>query len=63
MSAEIVVSTCPKFLANLNGLKIFMGNNSLKIREQQKLRRLFPKVNFEFANEFDGSNANEEPGN
>jgi len=53
----------PKSLANLNGLKIFMGNNSLKIREQQKLRRLFPKVNFEFANEFDGSNSNEEPGN
>jgi leucine-rich repeat protein SHOC2 len=53
----------PKSLANLNGLKIFMGNNSLKIREQQKLRRLFPKVNFDFANEFDGSNANEEPGN
>src|SRR6266704_2427692 len=50
----------PKSLSNLNGLKIFMGNNSLKIKDQKKLRRLFPKATFSFENEFDDSAANEE---
>jgi Leucine-rich repeat (LRR) protein len=50
----------PKSLANLNGLKIFMGNNSLKIKDQEKLRRLFPKATFSFENEFDDGAANEE---
>ncbi len=43
----------PKSLSNLNGLKIFMGNNYLKIKDQEKLRRLFPKAIFSFENEFD----------
>ena len=50
----------PKSLSNLNGLKIFMGNDSLKIKDQKKLRRLFPKATFSFENEFDDSAANEE---
>ncbi len=50
----------PKSLANLNGLKIFMGNNYLKIKDQEKLRRLFPKATFSFENEYDDSAANEE---
>ncbi len=50
----------PKSLANLNGLKIFMGNNRLKIKDQEKLRRLFPKATFSFENEYDDSAANEE---
>jgi Leucine-rich repeat (LRR) protein len=50
----------PKSLSNLNGLKIFMGNNKLKIKDQEKLRRLFPKATFSFENEFDDSAANEE---
>jgi len=50
----------PTSLSNLNGLKIFMGNNSLKIKDQKKLRRLFPKATFSFENEFDDSAANEE---
>jgi Leucine-rich repeat (LRR) protein len=50
----------PKSLANLNGLKIFMGNNKLKIKDQEKLRRLFPKATFSFENEYDDSAANDE---
>ena len=49
----------PKSLSNLNGLKIFMGNNKLKIKDQEKLRRLFPKATFSFENEYDDSAANE----
>jgi Leucine-rich repeat (LRR) protein len=43
----------PKSLSNLSGLKIFMGNNSLKIKDHEKLRRLFPKATFSFENEYD----------
>jgi len=50
----------PKSLSNLNGLKIFMGDNNVKIKDQEKLRRLFPKATFSFENEFDDSAANEE---
>jgi len=50
----------PESLSNLNGLKIFMGNNHLRIKDQEKLRRLFPKATFSFENEFDDSEANEE---
>ena len=53
----------PKSLANLNGLKIFMGNNRLKIKDQEKLRGLFPKATFSFENEYDDSAANEETPN
>jgi hypothetical protein len=30
-----------------------MGNNHLKIKDQEKLRRLFPKATFSFENEYD----------
>ncbi len=50
----------PKSLSNLNGLKISMGNNRLKIKDQKKLRGLFPKATFSFENEYDDSAANEE---
>ena len=43
----------PKSLSNLNGLKIFIGNNHLKIKDQERLRRLFPKATFSFENEYD----------
>jgi len=50
----------PKSLSNLNGLKIFMGNNYLKIKDQEKLRGLSPKATFSFENEYDDDAANEE---
>lgn len=50
----------PKSLANTNGVRIRMGNNYLKLRDQERLRNMFPRANFEFENEFDDGAANEE---
>src|SRR5881227_1231199 len=43
----------PMSLSNLNGLKIFIGNNHLKMKDQEELRRLFPKATFSFESEYD----------
>ena len=51
----------PQTLSNIKGLKVFMGNNALKLRDQQALRRRFPDIVFSFENEFDDAAANEEP--
>ena len=51
----------PQSLSNIKGLKVSMGNNALKLRDQQQLRRRFPNLVFSFDNEFDDSAANEEP--
>jgi Leucine-rich repeat (LRR) protein len=51
----------PLSLSNLKGLKIGMGNNRLSIKDQEKLKRLFPKATFSFENAYDDANANEEP--
>ena len=50
----------PASLAKLKGLKISMGNNSLKLRDQKSLRARFPKIVFAFENEFDDESANQE---
>lgn len=50
----------PASLSKLKGLKISMGNNSLKLRDQKSLRARFPKIVFAFENEFDDSSANQE---
>jgi Leucine-rich repeat (LRR) protein len=52
--------TLPHSLNNLKGLKVSMGNSSLKIKDQKKLRDLFPKTIFSFENEYDDESANEE---
>ncbi len=51
----------PQSLAALRGLRIYMGNNSLKLKDQQKLRSRFPNIVFLFDNEFDDEAANEQP--
>ncbi len=51
----------PQSLSNIRGLKVAMGNNALKLRDQRMLRRRFPNLVFSFENEFDDSAANEEP--
>jgi hypothetical protein len=51
----------PQSLASLKGLKVFMGNNYLKLKDQERLRRRFPNIVFSFDNEYDDSAANEEP--
>lgn len=50
----------PQSLSGVKGLKVFMGNNKLTLRDQKKLRDRFPNVVFSFENEFDDAAANEE---
>ena len=51
----------PQSLARLKGLKVFMGNNRLKLRDQKALRARFPNAVFSFENEYDDDAANQEP--
>ncbi|HEX8191133.1 MAG TPA: leucine-rich repeat domain-containing protein [Pyrinomonadaceae bacterium] len=50
----------PPSLAKIKGLKVFLGNNRLKLRDQKALRARFPDAVFSFENEFDDDAANEE---
>lgn len=50
----------PDSLAALEGLKVFMGNNYLTLKDQDRLRKRFPKLVFSFENEYDDDSANEE---
>ena len=52
--------TLPASLAKIKGLKLFMGNNRLKLRDQRALRARFPNATFSFENEYDDEAANEE---
>lgn len=51
----------PQSLAKVKGLRVFMGNNKLTLRDQRRLRSSFPNIAFSFENEFDDDAANEEP--
>jgi len=50
----------PQSLSQLSGVKISMGNNYLKLKEQSELRRQFPNITFDFENEYDDDAANED---
>ena len=50
----------PQSLSKVSGLKISMGNNFLKLKDQVELRRQFPGATFDFENEYDDDAANEE---
>jgi Leucine-rich repeat (LRR) protein len=48
----------PESLTALEGLKVLMGNNYLKLKDQEKLRNRFPKLVFDFSNDpWDGNGA------
>jgi leucine-rich repeat protein SHOC2 len=49
----------PESLRSFKKLKISMGNNCLKLKAQDELRKLFPKVEFDFRNIFYDAAANE----
>lgn len=51
----------PQSLSKLSGVKISMGNNYLKLKDQSELRRQFPNATFDFENEYDDDAANEVP--
>ncbi len=50
----------PQSLAALRGLRVYLGNNFLKLKDQQQLRRRFPGIVFAFDNEFEDEAANEQ---
>jgi Leucine-rich repeat (LRR) protein len=50
----------PRSLSKVSGLRILMGNNYLKLKDQVELRRQFPGATFDFENEYDDDAANEE---
>jgi hypothetical protein len=50
----------PQSLANIKGLKIYMGNNKLTLAAQKALRARFPAAVFSFENEYDDDAANQE---
>jgi hypothetical protein len=60
LDANGKLANLPASLANLPGLKVSMGNNSLKLRNQKSLRSRFPGIVFSFENEYDDAAANEE---
>jgi Leucine-rich repeat (LRR) protein len=45
----------PQSLSKLSGLRISMGDNCLKLKDQMELRRQFPSAIFDFENEYDES--------
>ena len=50
----------PDSLGAVTGLKVYMGNNYLKLKDQERLRKRFPKLVFDFEDEFDSNpDANE----
>ncbi len=52
--------TLPASLAKIKGLKVYMGNNRLKLAAQKQLRTRFPNAVFSFENEYDDDAANQE---
>lgn len=50
----------PDSLKNLKGLNIAIGNGSLKLKDQEELRKRFSEAVFDFSSEFDDETANEE---
>ena len=50
----------PQSLSKLSGLRISIGDNHLKLKDQVELRRQFPGATFDFENEYDDDAANEE---
>lgn len=60
LDANENISDLPASLLKLKGLRISMGNNALKLKDQKSLQSRFPQLVFSFKNEFDDSRANEE---
>jgi Leucine-rich repeat (LRR) protein len=51
----------PDTLSQLKKLKVLMGNDYLKLKDQKELKSRFPNIIFSFENEFWDSDQNEEP--
>lgn len=53
----------PESLRGFDKLKIAIGNNFLNLKDQKELRKRFPKIVFDFNNDYDDGSANEEVSN
>jgi Leucine-rich repeat (LRR) protein len=51
----------PRSLATIKGLKVYMGNNALKLKDQEKLQKRFPNIVFDFDDDRYDDTANEHP--
>ena len=60
LDANENIKTLPASMAKRTGLKVSMGNNALKLRDQKTLQTRFPNITFSFENEYDDDRANEE---
>lgn len=60
LDANENIKTLPASLAKRTGLKVSLGNNALKLRDQKTLQTRFPNITFSFENEYDDERANEE---
>lgn len=63
LDANENIKTLPASMAKVNGLKVSLGNNALKLRDQKALQTRFPNITFSFENEVDDARANEEVSN
>ena len=57
---EVKTVNLPASLSKLKGLRISMGNNALKLKDQKSLQSRFPQIVFSFENEYEDARANEE---
>ena len=48
-------------LVNKQGLTIYLGNNSLKLKDQESLRKRFPNLILDFEDDIEDSTVNERP--
>jgi len=55
------IKELPEGFINFKKLTVQMGNNNLKLTEQQKIAEKFKNIRFSFDNIFDDEAANEEP--
>ena len=60
LDANEHLTNLPQSMANFKTLRVSMGGNALKLREQKSLRSRFPQIVFSFASEYDDARANEE---
>jgi len=60
LDANENIKTLPASMAKMIELKVSLGNNALKLRDQKTLQTRFPNITFSFENEYDDDRANEE---
>lgn len=60
LDANERIADLPASMTKFATLRVSLGGNALKLRQQKSLRSRFPKIVFSFESEFDDARANEE---